>query len=725
MLDNTGAACWVVVKRFTGVAFSSTCLILCACGGSPQMTKSVSASLVSLAVTPKVADIPLGRTVQFKVMGLYSDNTSKDMTQSAVWTTSEPKVTSVDQAGLATSTGIGQAQVTATVGAVKAEAALTVSNAALTSILISPATSSIALGQNAQLTAIGTFTDKTTQDVTGLVTWSSSQASVAVVNSAGLATSKSVGKAIITATLRSMNASNQLAVLPAALVGIAVTSSRPIAPIGTTVQFTAKGTFTDGSIQDLTNSVAWSGTPSGIISVSSVGLATAKAVGTATVTASQGVARGTAPLTISSAALVTLGVTSSDSAIPLGTTAQFTAKGKFTDGTTQDLSKSVNWTSSPSGIVTVSPLGVATSNAVGAATVTATVGPVHGAAMLTVSPAVLVTIGVSSTNSSFPLGTKQQLVATGHFTDKHTRDITNTVMWASASPKIVSVTSKGLAAALAAGTATITASAQGSSSSMLIGRAVISVSAAQLTSINISPAKSVIPLGGQQSLVAIGIFTDGSNHDLTRTVTWTVDKPDVANISPGGIATAQKVGTTPVRSTLQGVSGVALLTVQPTASVGYFTTPKTNQDTAVRIVNPAVTGKDLCAMLYVFDQDQQMTECCGCQVSQDGLRTLSVNKDLLSNPLTGVRSLSGTIMLVPAEYASNPSCNASAITPSGKTLAWSTHVQNASAAVPAVTEDAFSATPLSDAESSALQTQCYFVQQLGSGHGACSCGTGK
>ena len=720
MLDNT----WVV-KKFTGVAFSSTCLILCACGGSPQMPKSVSPTLVSLAVTPATADVPLGQTVQFKVMGMYSDNTSKEMTQSAVWTTSESKVTTVDQSGLATSTGVGQAQVTATVGAVQAKAALTVSNAALTSILVTPATSSVALGQNAQLTATGIFTDKTTQDVTGLVTWSSSQPSVATVNSAGLATSKSVGKAIITATLRSMSSSNQLSVAPAALVGIAVTSDCPLAPIGTTVQFTAKGTFTDGSVHDLTNSVAWSSSPSAIASVSSVGLVTAKAVGTANVTATQGAAHGTSPLTISAAALLTLSVTSSNSAIPLGTTSQFTAKGKFTDSSIQDLSKSVNWSSSPSGIVTISAQGLATSNAVGAATVTAAVGAIHGTAMLTVSPAALLTIDVSSTNSSFPLGTTQQLIATGHFTDRHTGDITKTVTWVSTSPKIVSVTNRGLAAALAAGTATITASATGSSSGMLSGKLVLAVSAPQLTSIDISPAKPVVPLGSRQSLIATGTFTDGSNKDITRTVTWTVDNSDVATVSSAGIATAKKVGTTPVRSTLQGVSGAALLTVQPMASVGYFTTPKTNQDTAVRITNPAVTGKDVCAMLYVFDQDQQMTECCGCQVSQDGLRTLSVNKDLLSNPLTGVRSLSGTITLVPAEYASNTSCNASAITPSGKTLAWSTHVQSVSATVSTVTEDAFSATPLSDTESSSLQAQCYFVQQLGSGHGVCSCGTGK
>jgi hypothetical protein len=112
-----------------------------------------------------------------------------------------------------------------------------------------------------------------------------------------------------------------------------------------------------------------------------------------------------------------------------------------------------------------------------------------------------------------------------------------------------------------------------------------------------------------------------------------------------------------------------------------------------------------------------MSECCGCLVSQDGLLTLSLNKNLLSNPLTGVASKSGTVMLVAAVYAGNTTCNASAITPAGTVLGWSTHLNSTSSL-----EDPFSSAPLPSTLSSALQAQCSFVQQLGSGQGQCTCG---
>lgn len=40
-------------------------------------------------------------------------------------------------------------------------------------------------------------------------------------------------------------------------------------------------------------------------------------------------------------------------------------------------------------------------------------------------------------------------------------------------------------------------------------------------------------------------------------------------------------------------------------------------------------------MIYVLDAYQVMTERCACAESPNGLRTLSVNKNLTNNPLTG------------------------------------------------------------------------------------------
>jgi hypothetical protein len=51
-------------------------------------------------------------------------------------------------------------------------------------------------------------------------------------------------------------------------------------------------------------------------------------------------------------------------------------------------------------------------------------------------------------------------------------------------------------------------------------------------------------------------------------------------------------------------------------------------DNTVRIVNPTAANGNLCAMIYVFDDTEQLQTCCGCPVTPDGMRTLSVVNDL-------------------------------------------------------------------------------------------------
>ena len=51
-------------------------------------------------------------------------------------------------------------------------------------------------------------------------------------------------------------------------------------------------------------------------------------------------------------------------------------------------------------------------------------------------------------------------------------------------------------------------------------------------------------------------------------------------------------------------------------------------DATVRIDNPGLTYGNLCAMVYVFDADQQLSECCGCVETHNGLRTISVRSNL-------------------------------------------------------------------------------------------------
>jgi hypothetical protein len=148
-------------------------------------------------------------------------------------------------------------------------------------------------------------------------------------------------------------------------------------------------------------------------------------------------------------------------------------------------------------------------------------------------------------------------------------------------------------------------------------------------------------------------------------------------------------------------------------------------DATVRIDNPGLTYGNLCAMIYVFAADQQMAACCGCVETHNGLRTLSVKRDLTPNPLTGVVPTSGVIKVVSAAVNNPPYCDPTAhVTPKANLRVWATHVQNEVGTAYPITETESSDSTLGATELANLQAQCAFIAILGSGSGGCGCGTG-
>src|SRR5450432_4265818 len=170
-------------------------------------------------------------------------------------------------------------------------------------------------------------------------------------------------------------------------------------------------------------------------------------------------------------------------------------------------------------------------------------------------------------------------------------------------------------------------------------------------------------------------------------------------------------------------SGVAM--AQDVYRLNYFANNTAGApDATVRIDNPGLTYGNLCAMIYVFDNDQQLTECCGCVETHNGLRTLSVKNNLTSNPLTGVISNNGVLKIVSAAINNSPCDPTANVSPKANLREWGTHIQNPVGTAYPITETEFSDSTLGATEFANLQAQCAFVNILGSGHGICSCGTG-
>jgi hypothetical protein len=161
--------------------------------------------------------------------------------------------------------------------------------------------------------------------------------------------------------------------------------------------------------------------------------------------------------------------------------------------------------------------------------------------------------------------------------------------------------------------------------------------------------------------------------------------------------------------------------------VDYFSNANTGgaPDGTYRVTHPGTYSGNLCSYIFVFDPQQEMTECCGCLNTPDGLATLSINNNLTANPLTGVKLTTGVIKLLSVTPIGN-ACPLPGQT-NGTDLvvpalrAWTTHIQNSNFAI---TETAAQDATLSAQELARLANECYAIVLDGSGSGICSCGTG-
>jgi len=155
----------------------------------------------------------------------------------------------------------------------------------------------------------------------------------------------------------------------------------------------------------------------------------------------------------------------------------------------------------------------------------------------------------------------------------------------------------------------------------------------------------------------------------------------------------------------------------------YFVTYFSNSLTAgapdetVRLINDGDTGGNLWASFYVFDDSQELQECCSCVVSPDGLLSESVNTELLANPLTGKRNYRGVIKVISSTTGNGGTHNTLAAGLRGT----ATHAQHALGANYILTETPLADSNLVAGEQSMLQNLCSYAIQLGSGTGVCSC----
>lgn len=95
-----------------GIWFSMLGLRLRKQGPPPVKT------LVSIAITPTVLEVPVGNTQQYTAVGTYDDASTENLTTQGSWASSTPSVATVSSTGLVTGISEGGTDITYTVGAI-------------------------------------------------------------------------------------------------------------------------------------------------------------------------------------------------------------------------------------------------------------------------------------------------------------------------------------------------------------------------------------------------------------------------------------------------------------------------------------------------------------------------------------------------------------------------------------------------------------------------------
>ncbi len=521
-----------------------------------------------------VTAVTLNKTTLTLVEGasasLIATVTPDDATdKSLTWSSSNPAVASVNQAGVVTAHQAGTATVKAAAndGSGKyAECTVTVEEYVppvipVTSVTLNKTTLTLLEGASASLIATvlpANATDKS-------LTWISSNPAVASVNEAGVVTAHQAGETTVTATAN--DGSGKYA-------SCTVTVKEEVIPVTSVTLDKTTLTLEEGQFMSLTATVApdnatdksltWSSSDPTVASVNEEGVVTAHQAGTATVkaTANDGSGKyGECVVTVTPKPIPVTSVTLNKGTMTLMEGASESLIATVAPDNATD--KSLTWSSSAPAIASVNDAGVVTALRTGTTTIKATANDgsgKYGECVVTVTPKVIPVTSVTLDKTTLTLeeGAFMLLKATvqpANATDK-------SLTWSSSDPAVATVNAVGLVTAVKAGTVAVRATAKDGSGQY--GECVVTVNkkVIPVTSVKLDKTTLTLVEGETSSLNA----TVAPNNATDKSLTWSSSDPAVASVDDEGVVTALSAGTTTIKATANDGSGkyaACVVTVTP------------------------------------------------------------------------------------------------------------------------------------------------------------------
>lgn len=523
----------------------------------------------SVSIAPRDITLPVKGTTTV-VATAFDCSGNSIAKRIPTFSSSDNTIVSVTPAGAIIGVAIGTARITAVASGKTADATVTVTPEKVATITVTPATITLRKNNIQQFTAVAKNSLGTVIPNIAF-TWASSNSSIASVDNNGKVTALTVGNVTLSASADGQNGSSAITVTEVPIGSCSLTPATQKLLVNQQGAITLALKDTAGNaLSTAGRQFSWTSDNQIVASVTSSGVVTGVKAGTAKITATSNENSSVscpANVEIADPKIKFATISPIGALLRLGVPRQYTVT--LLDSNNVQIpstGRTITWKSVTPSIGTVSASGIVTPLQVTSGTVGRVAVDAEGVVdtvSYTVQKIPVVTVTVAPLSASVVEGQTRQFTPT--VTDSAGNVVTDrTIEWISSDATKATVTSTGLATALAAGQVSISANVEGKSGSATLSITQAPVDTIQVVSPNFTLQK------GQVSPFSITLRDASGNQLRNRSVTVTSDQPSIATGSADGASTQVSVSGVNV--------GTATLTIQAVNSAGQ------NQGKATKVV---------------------------------------------------------------------------------------------------------------------------------------------
>ncbi|MEA1918893.1 MAG: Ig-like domain-containing protein [Campylobacterota bacterium] len=496
-------------------------------------------SLERVEITPVSLVLNPNMRHRYGVRAYFSDNRAMNIPINYLYVSRDSNVATLNNQGLVSAFDLGSSVMdfyyhnTVTSGMIHVDQNL------LKALLLAKKSTTLSVGFSERIDLSAQFSDNRIQTLNSGINFTSSDTSIASVDTDGLVLAKKIGTCKITVELNGVYAYFDLVVNDSYLESVTMVPSALSIPANYTYQYQAVAKFSDDRSVSITFDALFESQDKNIATIEDGGVLRSHHIGVTDIYALYHQMQTQARLHVNDIKLDRLYLMPQNTTLSIGYTQQITVHALFEDNSTIASPNDLEYFSADESVVSVNSLGEILAHGVGHTYIDVSLHGVHSRVLVTVNDSILSKIEISPQYLNLPINAKYQYQSLAYFSDGRIKDLTFDGHWLTQNFSVASIDNAAMLSAISEGYSEIVFIYN-----KLETHASVNVQDAEVEKLLVSPQVLYLAKGFNKLLTLQALYSDATTHDVIRDVIYSSEDATIASVDNNGLVQANKVGDT-------------------------------------------------------------------------------------------------------------------------------------------------------------------------------------